>query len=490
MIGSDPKDPTPVDKFYRTHKIFRFSLAEDTYMENAKIVLALVSFFAFGHEYGYSQEISKHGDVAKTGDTRNVLVIDTEEGIIPKVGSSAYAFERIRREDTEKLITVAELEVRRVDEDRAWAEIVDRIEDSTLVGRSVSFSSVKPILRVVPNPGNAVIQIDTVEYQDRDSITVTLNSGTHRVQVSRWGYKPQTEELQLQSGDRKRLAVRLVPGPSLRPQEDGTFLLTHPSGANVDMVNIEGGRYQRGDWRGGGYSDQRPSRTILLSGFTISQKEITVRQFRAFVEETGHTTTAEEYGCWTTNSEGEREREAEATWRDPGFSQSGSHPVVCVSWRDAQAFAEWADARLPTEAEWEYAARGLGQKIAYPWGNTFEGNALNFADRRTPFSNASADDGHRWTAPVGSYASNRVGLYDMGGNVAEWCQDWYQPDYYAASSSQNPRGPSTGEKRVYRGGSWSDGATYAQTTLRRMAAPNVPADDIGFRIVWEGTSGP
>jgi formylglycine-generating enzyme required for sulfatase activity len=171
------------------------------------------------------------------------------------------------------------------------------------------------------------------------------------------------------------------------------------------MVQVGGGSYERGDWRGGGYSDQKPVRTVSLSGFTISQREITVSQFRGFVEDTDYTTTAEEYGCWTTNSEGELTKDDEATWRNPGFSQTGDDPVVCVSWRDAQAFADWVDARLPTEAEWEYAARAGGRKIIYPWGNTFEGDTLNFADRRVAFSDSdvSADDGHKRTAPVGSY---------------------------------------------------------------------------------------
>jgi len=428
---------------------------------------------------------SRQGVVEKMGETSNELVINSEGGIIPEVGSSAYVFEKVQGEGRGGVITIARLEVSRVENNRAWAKVVERIEDSTLVGRAVRFSSTKPVLRVVSEPGNVTIQIDSVEYQDRDSITVVLDPGTHRIRISRWGYKPKTKELRLTPGSRRRLSVRLSPGPSLRPQGDGTFVLTHPSGISIDMVQVGAGSYRRGDWRGAGYSDQRPVQTISLSEFAMSQKEITVSQFRAFVTETDYTTTSEKYGCWTTNSEGKPVRKETATWRDPGFPQSSDHPVVCVSWKDAQAFADWVDARLPTEAEWEYAARAEGRKIIYPWGSTFNGDTLNFADRRASFSSASSDDGYQWTAPVGSYTSNGSELYDMGGNVSEWCRDWYQADYYATSSLRNPEGPSTGKKKVYRGGSWTDPPTYAQTTIRRKADPVLPADDIGFRVVWD-----
>jgi sulfatase modifying factor 1 len=446
-------------------------------------ILVAISFLLL--RAGHSQSLNRHGTVEKMRTTTESLIINVEQEIFPEIGSRAYVFEKIQRAGSEKLITVAKLEVNRVENGRVWAGIVERIEDSTLVGRAVSFSSTRAVLRVVPDPGNVTIQIDTVEYQEKDSITVALGPGTHRVQVSRWGYESRSEELQLQSGDWKRLSVRLSPGPSLRSQGDGTSVLVHPSGVSIDMVQVGAGRYQRGDWRGGGYSDQKPVRTVTLSGFRISQKEITVNQFRTFVENTGYTTTAEEYGCWTTNAAGKRTKEEGATWRDPGFSQKGTHPVVCVSWRDAEAFADWIDARLPTEAEWEYVARAGGQKIIYPWGSTFNANRLNFADRSTSFSNASADDGHRWTAPVGSYPPSEIGVYNIGGNVSEWCRDWYQRDYYATSSSQNPMGPSRGDEKVYRGGSWADNSTYAQTTIRRKADPNLPADNVGFRIVWE-----
>lgn len=450
-----------------------------------KVVIIINIFFVCAASPGVCQNFEREGRVERIGSTEQETIVEPESGVVPEIGSNAYVFEKLRKE--KKVVTLAKLEVHRVENGRAWADVVERIEDSTLVGRAVSFTSTKPLLQVVSRTEDVSIQINSAEYQKRDSVTVLLEPGTYRVRVSRRGYKPRTEEIELRWGDRKRLPVRLTPGPSLRPRGNGAFVLTHPSGVRIDMVQVAGGRYERGDWRGGGYSDQKPVRTVALSGFTIGQREITVSQFRAFMEDTDYTTTAEKYGCWTTNSEGELMKDDQATWRNPGFSQTGDDPVVCVSWRDAKAFSDWAGARLPTEAEWEYAARAGGKKIIYPWGKNFNADTLNFADRRTSFSEVSIDDGHKRTAPVGSYPPNEVRLHHMGGNVAEWCQDWYQPDYYETGTGtlQNPSGPSTGEQKVYRGGSWADEATYAQTTLRRKADPGFPADKIGFRIVWE-----
>lgn len=452
-------------------------------MKERVLLIILLSGFCIGE--GKSQVGERQGVVEKIGATSSELIIDKKRGVFPEVGSEAYVFQEVRKRKRKRTITMARLKIIRTQGEKAWAEVVERIQDSTLVGRAVSFARSRPVLRVVSEPGNVTIRIGGVEYQDRDSITVVLEPGTHQVRISRRGYKPETKQLRLSPGSRKRLSVALTAGPSLRAQGQGTFVLTHPSGVSIDMKRVGAGQYTRGDWRGGGYRDQRPAETVSVSGFAMSQQEITVRQFQAFVEDTGYTTSAEEYGCWTTDSEGELKREKKATWRDPGFPQNDDHPVVCVSWRDARAFARWLDARLPTEAEWEYAARAEGQKITYPWGNAFNGDTLNFADRRAPFSNASVDDGHQWTAPTGSYAPNEIGLFDMGGNVSEWCRDWYQPDYYATAARRNPTGPSEGEKKVYRGGNWSDPPTYSQTTIRRKADPGLPTDDVGFRVVWD-----
>lgn len=435
----------------------------------------------------FCQESKKDGIVKTLTEDKKNVIIESQKGTVPQVGTKGYVYEKI---EDEKVANLAVVKVYNSSKEKTEGKIIEKDKDTELVGQPVMFSKTKPLLRVVAEPRDVTVQIIGAKYRESTEgpITVAVDSGTYQVRVSRAGYETQLKTVQLQPGARKKVNISLVPGPSLQKKVGGAAVLLHPSGLSIDMVQLSGGRYRRGNWNNSGYDDQTPVRAIMLDGFAISQKEITVGQFRTFVKETGYTTSAEKYGgCWKTNSEGKLAKEERATWRNPGFQQEEDHPVVCVSWTDAREFADWIDARLPTEAEWEYAARSGGQKIRYPWGNVFTGDTLNFADRNTsfPWSEASTDDGYRQTAPVGSYSQNEVGLYDMGGNVAEWCQDWYQPDYYSMSSKQNPDGPSQGEKRVYRGGSWRDHATDSQTTVRRKAKPNLPTGYLGFRVVWD-----
>ncbi len=446
-----------------------------------------VEFFVFivfiggGFEGATCQGFNKHGIVTKLGTDNEELITHVEEGSFPLDSSEGYVL-KLLSEESGKAARIAKIRVDRMDGDRVWAEIIRREGNDSLVGRPVEFTDTKPILRVTTSPDDAAVWIDDTRHRGRTNapVTVALAPGKHRVRVSHEGYEPRTREIVLEPGENVKVPVRLDPGSS-RAQERDRSVTTRSRGMSINMVRLEGGSFERGNWHGGGYVDQKPVREVSLSGFLMSRTEITVGQFRTFVEKTGYTTTSEEYGCWTTNDEGERTQEEGATWKNPGFPQKEDHPVVCVSWRDAHAFAKWVGARLPTEAEWEYAARAEGRKIRYPWGNVFNGDTLNYAD-------PSGDDGYRWTAPVGSYGPNAAGLYNMGGNVSEWCRDWYGRDYYDDSSSRNPKGPSTGEERVYRGGSWTDNATNVWTTTRNSAPPNLPADDIGFRIVRESSS--
>lgn len=141
-----------------------------------------------------------------------------------------------------------------------------------------------------------------------------------------------------------------------------------------------------------------------------------------------------------------------------------NQPVVGVNWNDAKAFADWAGERLPTEAEWEKADRGglVGKK--YPWGDTLTNNDANFGG-------AGGKDKWDGTAPVGSFAPNGYGLYDMAGNVWEWCADWYDGNYYANSPKSNPTGPSSGQYKVLRGGSCDSSDDYMRTAYRNYSDP-------------------
>ena len=246
-----------------------------------------------------------------------------------------------------------------------------------------------------------------------------------------------------------------------------------PTPADVDIAwqRIEAGSFVMGSQ--GGAVDAQPSHRVRITRpFRMSAHEVTVGQFRQFVAATGHRTDAERAGgAWPAGQDSLLR--PGLTWRTPGFPQTDDHPVVNVSWNDAQAFAEWMGARLPTEAEWEYAARAGVAKNRLPgeWGET-----TWYAE------NASG------TQPVGQKAPNDWGLYDVQGNVWEWVQDWYAPDYYGESPAADPQGPDTGTLRVCRGGSWANEACWLP--LRNRASPTYRSTNIGFRIVRPATDTP
>jgi formylglycine-generating enzyme required for sulfatase activity len=192
-----------------------------------------------------------------------------------------------------------------------------------------------------------------------------------------------------------------------------------------------------------------------------------------------------------TNAHYEQFDPAHASKRAPWAD--GSHPVVYVTSRDAERFCQWLSSRegrkyrLPTEAEWEYAARGTDNLI-YPWGPRLEsGIVANFADRRSSFAwrEPGIDDGHAETAPIGSYprGASPFGIEELSGNVFEWCLDFFEP--YRGKPRTNPRGPNTGAQRIYRGGSWKSRAASLRTSARHFNNPDYVSNDVGFRVVCE-----
>lgn len=450
-------------------------------------ITILLFSIVLGVEISWAQNLNAHGAVRQVQKQDRIVQVELADAVFPLNGTTGSLYQTQEIGGQRRRVTLADIEVKEVQGGIALCEIVQRGDQSSLMGTSVRFDAIKPILRITTNIGNMSVRINGNSYKSDQAgtVTVPLDPGTHQVRAFRPGYEASTRSITLAAGERRRLSLELQPGPSFQARDNGGTLYL-PGGPRFDLSGIRGGQYVRGDWYGGGLQDQQPARTISVSGFRISDTEITVAQFRSFVESTGYTTDAERLGkCWTTNNQDQLTARTGATWRDPGFSQSDDHPVVCVSWRDARQFAEWVGGRLPTEAEWEYAARARGRKIRYPWGNNMDGSALNFADQNTsfPWADATSDDGFERTAPVGSYVANGVGLHDMAGNVAEWTQDWYQPDYYAESAQDNPAGPGSGDARVVRGGGWNDALTQCLPTYRRSVDPGLPTDAIGFRIV-------
>jgi formylglycine-generating enzyme len=249
-----------------------------------------------------------------------------------------------------------------------------------------------------------------------------------------------------------------------------------------------------GDTFGDGDPDEKPVHEVCVDDFYLARTEVTVGQFQNFVNATGYRTEAEREGWAYALIDQGWAQVKDRSWRNPGFSQTDRHPVVCVSWNDARAFLDWLSQksgkafRLPTEAEWEYAARSGGKSYKYSWGNgSPSGNIADEAIKRA-YPQVKGqwegyDDGFVYTAPVGSFSPNELGLYDMTGNIWEWCQDWYGKDYYASSPKDNPSGPGSGEGRIVRGGSWDFGPGDVRAAARGRLDPSDRGDNSGFRLV-------
>ena len=305
-----------------------------------------------------------------------------------------------------------------------------------------------------------------------------------------------------------------------------------------DMVLVPAGEYIIGDDSSNPAPDA-PPRRIRLDAFYIDRHEVTNREFARFVEGTGYVTTAENKGGAWIYRGGERDWKyvRGANWRHPlglgsSIENAMDHPVVLVSWYDADAYAQWAGKRLPTEAEWEIAARSgvptaLPEQVVtmnhsksniptkpgkaeiedhseaqYPVAGPHYGSHSN---QTNPAEDGSANvwqghwpqknkltDGFFYTAPVGSFAANSLGLYDMIGNVWEWTADWYAPDSYRAEKiAHNPVGPQTGRSRIARGGSWFCSPNYCSAYRPGFRGKSPPAhafNNVGFRCARGATS--
>jgi formylglycine-generating enzyme required for sulfatase activity len=197
----------------------------------------------------------------------------------------------------------------------------------------------------------------------------------------------------------------------------------------------------------------RPAHRVTVSSFEMSRDEVTVAQYADFLQATGRAQPPE----WETQL-------AHPEW-----------PVIFVSWNDAAAFARWAGGRLPTEAEWEFAARGSLDSARFPWGDDPAGSRANY---RNPFEGGAG--WKKYLTKPGSFPANRFGLNDMAGNVWEWCADWDGP--YSSSDAVNPSGASSGSRRVVRGGGWNSGETSLRVAMRGANDPATGAPHVGFRV--------
>ena len=304
------------------------------------------------------------------------------------------------------------------------------------------------------------------------------------------------------------------------------------SAERAEFIQLDGGTFAMGSEEH--YKEEGPVRIVTVSPFMIQATEVTNRQFAAFVEATGYVTTAEEnlsatdypdlptdllqagsmvfaqpadavalndFTNWWRFVPGANWREP----RGPGSSIMGleDHPVVQVSIEDAEAYAKWAGGRLPTEAEWEFAARGGFEGAQFNWGEDYdpsEGWKANTWQGSFPNID-TAEDGHHGTAPTGSYEPNGYGLHDMAGNVWEYVSDWWMP-MHPLINQTDPGGPSEslaahfaneaiGPQRVVKGGSWLCAPSYCfryRPSARQPAERSLGSNHIGFRIAKDAAN--
>ena len=266
----------------------------------------------------------------------------------------------------------------------------------------------------------------------------------------------------------------------------------------MNLLLIPGGKFVMGSPKSeeDRLDEELPHEVEITQPFYLGKHEVTVGQFKAFVKDTNYRTEAEKDGKGGKAFNGkEFVQKPEFTWKSLHFTQSDDHPVTVVSWNDAVAFCAWLSKkedktyRLPTEAEWEYACRG-GTKTRFGAGDKDIDlkAAGNIADATLKMKWKEAvwatnwDDGFPFTAPVGQFRPNDFGLYDMHGNVWEWCSDWYGEDYYGKSPKQDPQGPLSGKQRVERGGAWSTQPKFCRSAFRDFHEPEYRSDCVGFRV--------
>lgn len=396
----------------------------------------------------------------------------------------------------------------------AWQSLTVRTQNGTIV------------FQQLPADADVFVDGDSVFVEwdsNRERASVRIPPGERYVEVKRDGLKVQGSTVTVSSGETKDLVVRVgeaKPTPST-PQATLVEMVPIPAGefqmGNEESVEslLKAFPYAKREWM----EDAAKQHLVKITRpFQLGKFEVTVGQFRQFVEGSGYQTEAEhnDAGSYVLDASSKQVMlQKGVNWRNPGFEppekQSDRHPVVNVSWNDAIAFCNWLSVRegrstyyriigdevtiaggngyrLPTEAEWEYACRA-GSRTRYQHGDDPEGLArvgnvadANFNAKFPGFIAINASDQYVFTAPVGQFDRNNFGLYDMHGNVWEWCWDRYDAGYYDKSPTVDPAGPDLGSPRVNRGGGWNGNAADCRAAIRNRDVPSNRSNNLGFRL--------
>ena len=366
-------------------------------------------------------------------------------------------------------------------------------------------------------PPDAEVTVDggrvTLQTIDGEPFAISIAAGKKkRLQVKKAGFTTFGEEVEIDAGGRRFIAVRLEPLPIAAPvpivkppaSAGQDLVLDLGAGVKMPLARIKAGSFLMGSPESDkdAFANEKPQHEVKITrDFLLGKFVVTRQDFARFVEEEGYKTQAEQdgRGSWGFNSaKNTMDVGAQFTWRDPGFEQTERHPVVNVSWNDAQAFCRWLTKKtgkhceLPTEAQWEYACRAGTTTRCFTGDdpNSLSGFA-NVRDRalmakgiggtsNRPYFSFS--DGFVFTSPVEAMKSNPWGLHDMTGNVWQWCSDWYDERYYGNSTNVDPQGPNGGNARVVRGGSWSYTPVCCRAAFRNMSDPSASFGGHGFRV--------
>ena len=334
-------------------------------------------------------------------------------------------------------------------------------------------------------PADAQVYVDGILKGDHTPLHVpSLAAGKHTVEVKKSGLVGELRNFEIGDGTTMPLEFKLVPeqAGSPAPKECDTC---------PEMVNIPTGEFWMGAADDGSKygDDAKPRHKVQIAAFKLGRYEVTVGQFAAFVKESGYST---ERKCFARESPGD-----DYDWRDPGFPQNDKHPVVCVNFHDARAYADWLSRktgrhyRLPTEAEWEYAARA-GTTTSFYTGNCINTNQANYDGKLTKFvdqsdyNNCGAKTGVyvKKTQPVGFYPPNPWGLYDMAGNADEWtCSVHKYSEYYNGNESICTNDFES--SLAIRGGSWESHPVGMRSDLREDSISKSRKNHLGFRLAQD-----
>ena len=414
------------------------------------------------------------------------------------MGSTPLRLENLKPTKlTVKLVKQGFLELRRE------AEVF--AEEQTTLSLNLVAERQKGRLTVRTVPEGGTVRI--LNIKEKYYPGIELDQGSYHLEVSLSGYETKRQWLDLGLGETRDISVTLevrqaapaagtaftdqTTGIEFAAVKGGCFMMGQSKKDKTILIQAVGDQnYQKY------YSDELPRHEVCVDSFSIGRYEVSVGQWRKFVEATGYKTEAEknsggDKGCWAVKNE-KWGYQSGYYWNNTGFEQSENYPVACVSYNDVNRFIRWLQKasgrnyRLPTEAEWEYAARGGTASVRF-WGNAMGEKTCDYAnvvDQGNGWGSAiPCNDGYKWGAPVGSYKPNDYGLHDMLGNVWEWTGDWYSPRYYRSSPKENPKGASKGQVRVTRGGSWGNNPMTIRAAGRGASKPGYRRSDLGFRLV-------